>query len=87
MLTELKKFREQIDKIDSEMVNLLKKRLKIVRNLGNYKKKNRLKIQNKNREKEIILKVKNKSKSPKEKNYLTAIFESIIYNSRKIQGN
>jgi len=74
---ELKIYRKQLDKIDSQVIKLLEKREKISKKIGQYKKKNKIKVQNKSREKQILKKLN--------KNYLKHIFKIIIRNSREIQ--
>ena len=81
----LKKYRKEIDKIDNNLARLLLNRLKVVKKVGDFKKKHKIEIINKNREKEILQKVQNKAKSKKEKDYLNNIFMEIIINSRKAQ--
>lgn len=85
MEKQFKILRKKIDNIDDNIVALLLKRFKVVRKLGKLKKKQNLKIVNKNREKEILLRIKNKAKNKKEQDYLSGIFSSIISNSRKLQ--
>ena len=74
---ELKIYRKQLDKIDSQVIKLLEKREKISKKIGQYKKKNKIKVQNKSREKQILKKLN--------KNYLKHIFKIIMRNSREIQ--
>ena len=74
---ELKIYRKQLDKIDSQVIKLLEKREKISKKIGPYKKKNKIKIQDKSREKQILKKLN--------KNYLKHIFKIIMRNSREIQ--
>ena len=45
--------RKKIDEIDSELVKLLDKRFKIVNGVKKWKKENKLKMEDKTREKEI----------------------------------
>ena len=77
------KYRKKIDKIDSEIINLLEKRLKIVEKLGEYKIKNNLKIHDKQREQEIFnrLKIICEKKGLDEK-YINKVFKTIIEHSR-----
>lgn len=56
-MKELDKLRSQIDRIDEEIIFLIKKRMGIVRVIGEIKKKNALPILDKKR-KEEILKIK-----------------------------
>ena len=84
-MKKLRKLRNKIDKIDNEISSLLLKRKKVIKRIGEYKKKEGIPIIDKNREKELILKLKNKTNNKKEQNYLVEIFASIIRNSRKVQ--
>ena len=51
---ELNELRNQIDQIDKEMAVLFEKRMKIVKQIGEYKKENNLPILDKKREEEVI---------------------------------
>ncbi|MGL5244564.1 MAG: chorismate mutase, partial [Sarcina sp.] len=53
---DLNKCREEIDKIDKELMKLFEKRMDIVLKVANYKKENNLPIFNREREDEVILK-------------------------------
>jgi len=53
-MDKLQNYRKRIDKIDSKIVILLRKRQKIVKKIGALKKKNKQSIQNKAREQEIF---------------------------------
>ncbi len=50
----LQEYRKEINKIDKELLKLLKNRLDVVIKIGEYKKKNNLPIVDKKREKELI---------------------------------
>ena len=52
-MKELSKERKKIDKIDNKIVKLLEKRFEIVNRLKQLKKKNRIKMEDKQREEEI----------------------------------
>jgi len=56
-------YRKNIDKIDKQLISLLEKRFKIVWKMKALKKKQKIKMEDKNREKEIKLKYR-KSKLP-----------------------
>ena len=83
---DLKKFREEINKIDKKIINLLCQRLKVVKKIGGYKRKNGLRIYDKQREKEMLDNLKKKAeKNCLDKNYLMKLFKIIIKNSKKAQ--
>jgi chorismate mutase-like protein len=56
---DLKLLRNELDKIDNDMLELLSKRFDIVLNIGSFKKENNLPIFQPDREKELL---NNKSK-------------------------
>lgn len=62
-MKELSKKRKKIDKIDNKIVKLLEKRFEIVNKLKQLKKKNGIKMEDKQREEEIKSRYKN-SKLP-----------------------
>ena len=51
---ELKKFRDEIDKIDSEMIKVLSKRIALIPKISEYKKKNDVPRFDPEREVELI---------------------------------
>jgi chorismate mutase len=69
----LSKFRKQIDKIDKKLVSLLEKRLLLAKELKKEKKK----ITDKKREKEILEKINSK--------YIQDIYKYIFKISKKFQ--
>ncbi len=70
--------REEIDKVDSEILDLIRKRAEISVAVGEAKKLSKAPVLDKNREKEILKKLK----TP----YEVRIFKKIIIESRKLQG-
>lgn len=80
-------FRSKIDKIDEKIVRLLAERFQNVVKIGEIKDRTGLKIENKNREDEIIRKVKKLSLnfSLNEK-FVSDLYELIIKESRRLQG-
>ena len=57
----LEKYRDQIDFFDSEIVNLLYERFEIVKLIGEYKKKHKIKLLNEKRWKKVLEKVTNQA--------------------------
>lgn len=55
-MSDLDKYRSEIDKIDNEMAKLFEKRMNMVLKVADYKKKNNINIFHKNREDEVIKK-------------------------------
>ncbi|MFW9825589.1 MAG: prephenate dehydratase [Candidatus Thorarchaeota archaeon] len=82
---ELSKLREEVDKIDDELIDLLNKRGKNVIKIGELKNKLNLKVFQPQREKVIIERLKNKSTIFKGSS-IEAIWEEIMSASKLIQG-
>lgn len=53
-MEDLKVYRDRIDEIDVQLVNLFEERMEIVLNIADYKKANNIPILNEGREKEVI---------------------------------
>ena len=81
---ELKDLREQIDKIDDEITSLFKKRLEIVKEIGNKKKQTGKVVNDPDREKNILLRV-TENATDVEKMYLKRVFENIFEISKAYQ--
>ncbi len=71
---KLESLRSEIDKIDSEMMELFKKRMSVSQKIGQYKKMNKLPILDENREKELLEKRKNEFNDDKQ----WPLYESFI---------
>jgi len=85
-MNQLISYRKNINKIDDSILNLLNKRLKITNKMGEYKKRNNLKINDESGEKEIFNKLKEKSeKHGLSERYIKEVFKKIIRNSKENQ--
>ncbi len=83
---DLDDFREAIDKIDEEILIGLLKRQEISKLIGEYKKKNNLKIEDKNREKELLEKLKLKARTwGFNEKQVSTLWKIILENSMKVQ--
>ena len=83
MVNGLVKLRNKINKIDSKLVNLLKKRFEIAKKVGKYKLKKGLAVEDKKREQEIInAKCKKTSLS---KSFTKKLLSLIFVESKRIQ--
>ncbi|MEK6940084.1 MAG: chorismate mutase [Nanoarchaeota archaeon] len=84
---ELDGLRRKIDGIDAHLLQLLAQRLTIGKEIGEYKKKHGLPIQNKGREKEII---KDRAQKLKglgfdDERFVQELFELIMKKAREVQ--
>lgn len=85
-MNDLEKAREQIDKIDKEMISLFEKRMALVKDVIEYKKKNNLDILDSKREDEII-KRNVELVTDKLKPYYKEFFNTILCVSKEYQKN
>lgn len=83
---DLEKYREEINKVDENILNLLNERAKIVLNIGEIKKSLKLDVFQPQREIEIIEKMKSKNKLLKP-NGIEAIWKEIMGACKDIQGS
>jgi len=84
-MDKLKYYRKNIDLIDKNIVKLLMLRFKLVRQIGNYKRKKKIDIADKKRELRVINNIKKYTKRLHQK-FMTNIFENIIDYSRRLQS-
>jgi chorismate mutase/prephenate dehydratase len=85
---ELKKLREEIDKIDNEILRLLNKRMEIVKKVGELKNSSNAPIYRPEREKEIIERLtalSEKENGILKKEHIEAIFLEIFAISRTLE--
>lgn len=80
---ELEKYREEINKVDAEIVKNLKKRFEVTKKVGKYKLRKGLKVLNKKRERKILEKV-GKIKGLNSE-FTKKIFKIIFKESRRLQ--
>lgn len=82
-MDELNNLRKKVDKLDSELLNILKRRLILSKEISRFKRKNGLKILDKKREKEVL---QNKiKKSSLNGRFVKELFSLILCESRRIQ--
>ncbi|MCD4744589.1 MAG: prephenate dehydratase [Desulfobacteraceae bacterium] len=81
----LNELRSSIDKIDSEILNLINNRLVLGKEIGEIKQKNKTKVLDSSREKQVIEKILNNNKGPAEEQLLKYIFNVIMTATKDIQ--
>jgi len=81
----LKKLRKEIDKLDSKIAKLIGSRFTVAKKIGEIKKKNKLKIENKKREKIVLSKVKKLIKGSKQKTSISNIYKEIIKQTKNLE--
>lgn len=84
---DLKKARDEIEKIDAQILELIAKRFDVVKEVGKYKKENGIKVKDKNREKEVINKAceKLRSQGYADARFIQKLFKTIMKKSRALQ--
>ncbi|MWV62227.1 bifunctional chorismate mutase/prephenate dehydratase [Helicobacter saguini] len=87
MESKLSKIRNNIDKIDKEIITLLNSRFKYVKEIGEIKLKNNASIYRPDREKEIIKKLTATARDCSLENINTQIIEAIFYEIFSIARN
>ena len=82
-MNKLDHYRKKIDLIDKNIIKLLSQRFELTKQIGDYKKKNNIKVVDKKRELQVINNIK--KYSHKHKKFIIDIFKKIINYSKKIQ--
>ncbi|OPJ57396.1 chorismate mutase [Clostridium oryzae] len=86
-MNKLDELRDEIDKLDTEILSLLEKRFAACKGVGEYKLENELPILNEEREQQVIEKILKKIKDPYYSDYIKQIFITIMDESKKLQKN
>lgn len=82
---DLKDYREQLDKLDDEMVRLFTQRMELCAKIADYKKKNGLPVLDVRREREKLMDISEKTK-PELRDYATSLYSLIFELSRSSQN-
>lgn len=77
--------RQKIDKIDSNILELLKNRASLTKEIGKIKFLNNLPVYNKDRELKILKQIQRRNKCPLTNEAIKNIFKVIIYECRNLQ--
>jgi chorismate mutase/prephenate dehydratase len=84
-MDELKELRGEIDAIDRQIADLLQQRMDITYRVGQYKKRNQMRVLDEQREKQVLDAKTALSDDPNMQFALTTLFETIMSISRKQQ--
>ena len=74
--------RKKLDEIDEKMLNLLEKRMNIIKSVGKIKSKLNIPIEDTERENEIISRLSEHSGKNLSENQLITIFRSVFQSSK-----
>ncbi len=86
-MNELEEFRQEIDKIDTEIIKLYEKRMDVVKSVLNYKIKNNIPVLDKNREGSMLEKNLNKIKEEEYKKYYENVLNGYLKASKEMQND
>ena len=84
-MTELEQYRQEIDRIDRELVSLFLKRMEITGQVGAYKQREGIPVLDAQREKQVIAAKAALTENPARKADLAALYETIMAISRRQQ--
>ena len=85
----LNNYRNEINKIDDQIINLLKERMLISKKIGDFKKENNIPVLNSNRESEVLNRIINYNNNigfKLEENFIKNIWTNIMDYSKQIQN-
>lgn len=82
---EIKCAREQINQLDDSIVRLLTQRFQTAALIGQIKKQDDLQVLDRNREAEVLNRVRTVSPDSQTTDYVAAVYEAILKNSRDYQ--
>lgn len=83
-MKDILNLRMNIDETDRKIVKLLLLRFRLIKQISKFKKSNKLRIFDKNREQKVLLNVKKLSGQHQE--FIIKIFKYILIYSRKLQN-
>ena len=81
----MEQYREIINGLDDQIMELLIDRLLVVKDIGEYKKKNKIPVLDQKREQQIFDKIDKKYKNKDNNNFLKSIYSHIMVETKKIQ--
>ncbi len=84
-MTHIDELRKSIDAIDDQLVELLEKRMGIVRQVAEFKKHNSVNVKDRNREEEIINRIVGNLKDDSFSESMAELMDAIFRISRKMQ--
>ncbi len=82
---ELEEFRRAIDEIDRQILDLLGKRVRVVLQVGEFKRKRHLPIYDPERERAMIERLIQSAPQPLDAETVRRVFERLIDESRRLE--
>jgi len=84
-MTELDQLRQEIDRLDADIVKLLSERFEVVRRIGDVKKREGLPVLNAAREQIVLEKVAGMVKNEEEKLALQRVYKEIMAAAKDLE--
>jgi chorismate mutase / prephenate dehydratase len=78
--------RQEIERLDDRLVNLLDERARVALEVGKVKKENQIPFYNPRREREVVLRAREKSSGPFPAEALTVVFREVISGCRSLEA-
>ena len=85
ILAAIAGFREEIDRLDSELLSIFNRRATLALEIGRIKKKLRLPVYDPSREKRIFERMKGDNPGPLDDGAVVRLFERVIDESRRLE--
>ncbi len=82
---DLREFRDRIDRIDGQLLELLNRRAECALSIGRFKRKNDIPIHVPSREEEVIARMIRENRGPLPDSTVEIIFQSIIQQIRTFE--
>jgi chorismate mutase len=82
---DIEKLRQDINKIDEKLLDLINRRISLAKQIGEFKKQGGVQIKDSGREEEILNRLLEKNKGPTGADGLCNIFKAIIAEGRNVQ--
>lgn len=82
---ELESYRQQIDDIDEQILQLVAARVRVVLRVGDYKRRHSVAIYDPDRERSVLERLSARAPAPLDKNTVRRIFERLIDESRRLE--
>jgi chorismate mutase len=85
ILAAIADFREEIDRLDSELLSIFNRRATLALQIGRIKKKLQLPVYDPSREKRIFERMKGDNPGPLDDGAVVRLFERVIDESRRLE--
>lgn len=82
---ELEAFRRQIDELDEQILELVAARVRVVLEVGDYKRQHGLAVYDPERERRVLERLSSRAQPPLDRGTVRRIFERLIDESRRLE--